>query len=710
MSVKIVTELPFWFVIFCLMAGAGYAFFLYYREKRFSDIPVLLQRTMAIFRFLSVSLIAFLLLNPLLKTVFRETEKPVIVIAQDNSESIVIGKDSSFYRTEYKKKLAKLAESLSGKYELRYYTFGDQVKELSSVNDPATDKSDNESNRIDFQEKETDMSSFFDEMETRYSNRNLGAVIFASDGLYNKGLNPVFSSSRLKAPVFTIALGDTSVKKDLILSKVIHNRLAYLGNKFPLEAVIDARACKGATTTLTVSKDESVLFSQNIVINSETFNITIPVQLEAKQTGLQRYHVKLSAVKGELSLINNVQDVFIDVLDGREKVLILTEAPHPDVAAIKQAIESNQNYEVEVSTLKDFDKKIAAYNLIILNQVPALSTTSKIINDAVNSDIPLVFIVGSQTNLRNFNALQTGLQINSIGQRFSDPQPVADEHFPLFTLSEAARAYISRLVPLQSPFGSYKISSSCTPLLYQEIGVVRTKDPLMLFNQLGERKIAVIAGEGIWRWRLQDFADHGNHDIFNELMDKTVQYLSVKQDKSRFRIVCKTNFKENQSLEMEAEVYNESYELINEPEVNIEIENSKGRKYPFTFNKTSNAYRLNAGMFPPGDYKYRAKTKVGEKAMVQNGEFSVSPILIEASNTTADHQLLYNLAHKHNGEMIYPAQMDQLADKIMQREDIKPIIYNPKKLTDLVELKWIFFVLLLLLCAEWFMRKRNGAY
>jgi hypothetical protein len=710
MSVKLVTELPFWLIIFCLLAGLAYAFLLYYREKRFSDIPIGIRWGMAVLRFLSVACISFLLLNPLLKTIFRETEKPVIVIAQDNSESLVMGKDSSFYRTTYKKKLAALADALSDKFELRYYTFGDKVREIPAVDESSSGKSDASGAGIRFDEKETDMSSFFDEMETRYSNRNLGAVIFASDGLFNKGLNPVFSSSRLKAPVYTIALGDTNVKKDLLISKVINNRMAYLGNKFPVEVIVDARTCKGGTTTLTVTKGDVTVFSQNLQISSENFNTTVALQLEAKESGLQHYRIKLSPVKSEVTLVNNIQDVFIDVLDGREKVLILTDGPHPDVAALKLAIESNQNYEVEAFSLKDFDKKIAAYNLIIFNQIPSLKTPSKLVTDAINSDIPLLFIIGNQTNLREFNTLQTGLQINNAGQRFSEPQPLVDEHFPLFTLSEALRNYVPKLPALQTPFGAFRLSSSATPLFEQEIGIVKTKDPLMFFNQLGNRKIAVIAGEGIWRWRLQDFADHGNHELFNELIDKTVQYLSVKVDKSRFRIVCRHNFSENQTVGMEGEVYNESYELVNEPEVNIDIENSQGRKFPFTFNKTTNAYRLNAGLFPPGEYKYLAKTKMGEKLMSQSGAFIVSPILIEASNTMADHQILFKLARKHNGEMVYPSEMEQLADRIRKREDIKPVIYNPKKLVDLVEMKWIFFVLLFLLSLEWFMRKRNGAY
>src|ERR1051326_6939723 len=104
----IVFEYPFWFLIFCILAGGIYALVLYYKDKRLSEISTLIVRVMAIFRFLAVTLLAILLLSPLLKTVTRETEKPVIIIAQDNSESLAAGKDSAFNKTEYKKKLQSL--------------------------------------------------------------------------------------------------------------------------------------------------------------------------------------------------------------------------------------------------------------------------------------------------------------------------------------------------------------------------------------------------------------------------------------------------------------------------------------------------------------------------------------------------------------------------------------------------------------------------
>lgn len=690
---NIVFEYPSWFILFCLLAGFTYAFILYRKDKKFSELSVWIIRAMAAFRFLSVSILAFLLLSPLLKTVNREVEKPVIIVAQDNSQSLVVNKDSSFYRSEYKQKMQQLIDKLNDKYTVFAYTFGDKIKELNSADS------------IAFNEKQTDMSSLFNEMETRYSNRNVGAVIIAGDGLYNKGSNPVYTSSKFKVPVYTIALGDTTVKKDLILSRVDHNRIAYLGNQFPLEIVIDAKQLKGKTSTLTVSKGDVSLFSQVININADAYNTTVRVFLEAKETGLQHYKVKLSLLAEEASTLNNSKDVFIDVLDARQKILILADAPHPDVAAIKEALLENQNYEVESYTIDAFDKPLNKYNLVILHQLPGARTpAAKILSQLNAQDIPVWSFSGAGALLKK------DLNLSSLSSRTNECEPVLDENFPLFTITDELRTAVKDFPAVVCPFGTYQADNSSNVLFYQRIGVVDTKTPMMLFSTIGENKVAIFTGEGIWKWRLQDFASHGNHDLFNEFVSKTVQYLSVKVDKSFFRIIGKNNFLENEPVEMEAEVYNQSYELINEPEVSIVISNAANKKFPFTFGKTANAYRLNAGMFPVGEYKYEAKVKVGDKLYSQHGEFSVSSLQVEFVNTIADHQLLFSLAQKHKGEMIYPANMEQLADKLNAREDIKSVSYSEKKLNDMINLKWIFFIVLALISAEWFMRKRNGAY
>ena len=63
---------------------------------------------------------------------------------------------------------------------------------------------------------------------------------------------------------------------------------------------------------------------------------------------MQRYTASLSVVDGERTAANNMLTFYTDIIDSRRKVAIIGNAPHPDLAALKQAVESNPNYEAEV--------------------------------------------------------------------------------------------------------------------------------------------------------------------------------------------------------------------------------------------------------------------------------------------------------------------------------------------------------------------------
>jgi hypothetical protein len=239
---------------------------------------------------------------------------------------------------------------------------------------------------------------------------------------------------------------------------------------------------------------------------------------------------------------------------------------------------------------------------------------------------------------------------------------------------------------------------------------VRANQPLLYFATDAGRRTGIISGEGIWRWRLADYAAHNNHDISDELILKMVQYLSVKEDKTRFRIIARNSYKENEAVQLFAEVYNQAYELVNDPEVNITITNQQQTAYPFTFTRTDKAYALNAGMFPPGEYSYTAVARFTDAPLTASGKFAVGAIQLETNETVADHQVLYAMAHKYGGAMVFPDSIMNLKKMLMDREDIRPVTYLQSKLEDFINLKWIFFLILLLVSTEWFLRKRSGSY
>ncbi len=699
MGFNIITEKPFWYIIFCIALGVGISIILYRKDRTLSEVHPWIKRTLAILRAIVITFIAFLLLTPLLKSISHEKEKPIVIIAQDNSSSIVTNKDSAFYRKEYAAKLNALIDELGKKYDIKTLNWGDHV----------SDKID-----YSYNEKQTDFSDLMSEINVQYSNRNVGAIVIASDGLYNRGSNPVYASASLKVPVYTIALGDSSIQRDLFISKVNFNKTAYLGNTFPIEVSLTARQLSGAATTLTVSLDSLSLFTRNISISGNQFTQTIPVYLEAKTKGIHHYKISLAPVSGEMTTVNNVKDIFVEVLESKQKILIVANAPHPDLAAFKNAIESNENYEVKTVMADKFDPARAGlneYNLIIVHELPSRDkVAADVLSKISSAKIPTLYVLGAQTSETAFNAQSAGLEIDGSLNKTNDVVPALSPDFSLFTVSDETRATMQQFPPLLCPFGDYREKANVYVMLKQQIGSVVSNKPMLMFNESSDRKIGVLAGEGIWRWRLSDFQLKGNFNASNEIITKTIQYLATRENKSHFRVISKNNFAENEPITFDAEVYNDNYEMVNTPDVTISITNADKKSFPFTFSKTEKSYSLNAGFFPSGTYHYKATAKLGDKIYNSDGEFSVSALQVEQSETVADHQLMYALAHKNGGEMYYPNQLDQLAKALEARDDIKTVSYTHIKMQDLVNMKWVFFLLLLLLSAEWFLRKRNGAY
>jgi hypothetical protein len=231
-----------------------------------------------------------------------------------------------------------------------------------------------------------------------------------------------------------------------------------------------------------------------------------------------------------------------------------------------------------------------------------------------------------------------------------------------------------------------------------------------MINKTLDKKIAVTCGEGLWKWRIAEYARTGNHDNFNEIIDKMVQYLSIQEDKRRFKVEVPQTVYENDHVVFSASLYNESYEAVNEPDIELAISSEDGNQYDFVFNKYGDSYILDAGGFPVGSYKYRASVKLGMDAFSDAGGFTILPLEIERSNTVADHNLLYRLAESGNGLMLNDNDILGIPELIRAREDVKPVVYTQKRFTDLINLHWIFGLLIALLGIEWFLRKYAGSY
>ncbi len=657
---------------------------------------------MAFLRGTVVTVLACLLLAPLLKLLQNRTEPPVIIIAQDQSTSIksALSKGDS---TAYIQSLSDLSTKLSEKYIVHKIGFGEEVETVTdwSLNDQASD-----------------MGELMTYIQEQYRGQNVGAVVIATDGAINRGKNPLYVPISERAPVYTVALGDTVRKTDLQVREVFHNSIAYLGDKFSIQVDVAAFRLGGASTALEVRHirdGQNILLDRiPISINADPWFDTKEIILEASQSGVQRYRVQLSQVQNEATYVNNVRDFFVEVIDGRLKVLALANSPHPDLAVWRAALLSQRNYEIDVRMANEITiDQLKAYDLVILHQLPSLrNPLANIITELEKQGVPKIFVTGYQTDLNAFNQVQPYLNIRNSGNRTpNDVTVVINPAFNLFNLSDELKTNIEGFSPLVSPYGEYTASGNSQVMAFQKIGQVATQYPLILMGEANEVRTCIIAGEGIWKWQLYDQLQNGSKEVTFELLSQLCQYASTKSDKRKFKVTsAKRLYTELEEISFQGELYNDSYELINSTEVLMKIRNQQGEDFDYSFNTSGDSYALQIGRFPEGSYSWTASTELNGIRLTHDGKFVVQPVQLEALEMTADHGLLRQLSSQYGGEMIYPAEVSSLADRILNDEKIKPVLYSSTQTRPLIHFKWLCLVLLIALTVEWFLRRFYGGY
>lgn len=692
-------QYPSWLIGLCMLIALGLGILVYYKTKQFNDRHPYLKLLLAALRFLSVFIILLLLLKPILKLSTEFIKKPILVVAQDVSQSMstaVNVKEPGFIE-----KRNKLEEKLSDKYEIIHLEVGSEVTK---------EKKDT------FSKNATNLSAVFDYCKNEFDLQQLNHIVLISDGIFNMGKSPMYSDLLESVPVSCVLFGDTTPVKDVFIQSLHYNELVHAGDQFALQVDFMAWNCNNSTVPVIVREFRNgswVELDRHIEdIKSERYFSVHEFSVKTTKPGIYKYSVELVKVAGEQNLINNIKEFYVEVIESKKKILILAHAPHPDISTIKSILNSSLNYTVDLKFVKDQQKELNSYDAAIFHQFGNLSAqTQSLVNTLTVNKIPILYVVGNQSKVFEFNRLQSSLKILQHNGSFNDVLAVPNQNFTPFTLSEDLVRQLPKYPPLHAPFGQYTTTPSTHVLLHQKIGKVETEYPLWAVSDQSGIRSAYILGDGLWKWRLSEYTTSGKVDLVSEILLHTLQYITTLDDKRKFRVqLNKKIFNEGESIPFMAEFYNDNLERINTPDAFLKVVHSNQTENDYSFSKTDNYYTIDLPGLVPGEYNYNAKLNWNQKEHTVNGKFSIVENNAEKSNRIADHNLLKNIANLSSGKIYLPSTLDLLYEDLNQSQKAKPIVYYNTDFKPLLNLKWIFSLLFVLLAAEWFLRRYFGSY
>lgn len=666
------------YLILALLISTAVAYFQYYY-----NIKNKVKTTFILFllKSLSLFLLILLLINPKIEKRTTENIKPVLSLLVDNSQSISFFKEDKAVNNLIEK--IKTNTNIQDKFRIEQFTFNDEVAVLDSLS---------------FLGKQTNIFKGLSSIDELQKDK-ISPIVLITDG--NQTIGQDYEFTKVKKTVYPIIIGDTVSYVDVKISQLNVNKYSYIKNKFPVEVILNYEGDKDITTQFSIFRKGKTVFKKKVRFSKSKKSITLVANLTSTKEGIQYYNASIAKIENEKNTTNNTKDFSVEVIDEQTKVIIVTSILHPDLGALKKAIESNKQRSVEIVNVNKLKSQIEDYQLIILYQPN--NNFNNIVNKINAGNLNFLLISGSATDWRFVNKKQLGFTKNAINQT-ENYGAVYNDGFLTFLQEDIG---FSTFPPLIDKFGEVKLNDEHQIMLYQNIKGQQVNSPLLATFDINAQKKSILLGEGIWKWRANSFLNSNSYEDFDKFVGNLVQYLASSKKRNRLDVNAESLYPANSTITITAFYTDKNYKF--DPRANLEltITNSKSEevlKVPFSLVK--NSFQSEIENLSPDNYNYKV-TVLGQN-INRYGSFKITAYQIEEQFTNANVKKLEKLAGNTIGKVFYTSQVEELCNELLLNESYYTIQKTSTQKENLIHWKWILCIVISLFTAEWLLRKYYG--
>ena len=652
-------------------------FLYFYKNFQIKKVDYLLF----VLRFLGFFLILLLWINPSTERLKISNQKPILSILFDNSSSIKHLKQESTVLNIFD--LLKNDVALSNKFNVQWYRFGESVTVLDSLT---------------FTETNTNIFQALNRIET-LNKKSKGPILLISDG--NQTLGTSFSLANTQNNVYPIVLGDTLSKPDLTISQINTNPYSYLNNKFPVEIRIFYEGDKSVNSVFQIKEGNRTLYEKNLRFSKNSNSQTVNMLLEARSVGIHYYSANISPLDNEENTKNNRKTFSVEVFNEQTNIAIISEISHPDIGALKKAIETNKQRKVSILDVKNDLSQLSDYQLVICYQ-PNKNFNS-VFNEIKSKKINYLVITGPNTEWSFLNEVQANYSKTAIDQT----ENFSAQFNKGFTAFGQKDIGFIDFPPLQDQFGSLKIHRKQDAILNQFIGGFETQTPLFTTFELEDQKVGALFGQGIWKWRAASFRISGSFEDFDAFISNSIQYLASIKNRERLSVSVENMYPANSPIKIGASYVDKNYQFDPRAKLNLRLLNTTtGTITNVQFSLLDNSFEATVKELAPGDYSY--SVSVDNQTLKKTGGFKITDFQIEEQFTKANLEDLKALAKNSNGSWNTPINLQKTINDLLGNENYKTIQKSTKTQEELIHWSFLLVLIVILFSLEWLIRKYYG--
>ncbi len=634
-------------------------------------------------RFVVLFSLFLLLINPKFKTETYTIEKPKLPILIDNSASI-----PELDQSENVLTLLNLLQNnteLNNKFDLNFYSFGSEFAELDSLT---------------FSEKRTNIYKALQQTEALFKNETAPTVLI-SDGNQTLGRDYEFSSATFSNAVFPVIAGDSTQYVDLKLEQLNTNRYSFLKNQFPVEAILVYSGRGSVTSQFVITQGGSRIFSENVSFSENQNTLTIQTSLPASKVGLQRYLAQLIPLDDEKNKINNQKAFAVEVIDQATNILVVSDHVHPDLGALKKAIETNEQRTVTFKKPSEAVSVINDYQLVILFQ-PERSFAS-VYTEIAKLKKNTLTLTGTLTDWNFLNGIQQNFSKDASNQT-EVITAVLNKNYGAYAVEDIG---FDDFPPLNTEFGELGINVPHEVLLRQYINGFATNSALLASMELNGKRDAIFDGDGLWRWRAHSFLETESFNDFDEFIGNIVQYLASNKRRSRMEVTYETFYYNNNALRVSAQYFDKNFVFDNRAQLTISLKNEETEDVTqFPMLLKNNFFEVDLNTLPAGNYSFTVS--VTDEGIARSGNFTILEFNVEQQFLNANVTKLQRVATNTGGTSYFIDQTEALITALVENDNYKPIQKTDQKVVPLIDWKYLLGLIVLALSTEWFIRKYNG--
>lgn len=679
-------------------------------------VPVWRRAVLAVLRIVALALILLLLFEPVLSIFKEQREKQNVLILVDKSASMSV-RDADISRQQIVQELLSSSgiRTLEKKAHLHYFSFSDSVEELNLE----------QLDTIAPSGVGTNLSLAWEKASQALAHEPTTAAILISDGGNNLGPNPVRLAEFSNLPIYTIGVGDTTVRRDAVISEILANEVTYLNSVVPVDIRVKATGLGGKAAYLhLLNRNGEEVARERIHFQGDVCEISVPLKFTAKQVGHQRYRIVLDSISGEWSVANNRRSVMIRVLETRSQVLIFSGPPTPSLSAIRHTLESDSNLEVRTVVesasgrflleREPTPEEISEASLIVLINFPSRQTSANLlgkITEAVSAEkIPLVFFAGPAVYQDNLRKIEEVIPFQANRRLPREKEVVLQEAGTHTALSDRGAIPLSweDLPPVfgaKDNFSAGSLAEVIATLSSVTLGIPEDEPAVLAWSGGGRKGVAFLVW-GTYRWKLGLSKDKRGETFYNALINRLARWLISPIEEKRVRITPnKSLYSGGEHVFFRAQIYGSDLTPRDDAATVVRINMGQHSEVLPLQGRGNGRYEAAFTPWGEGEYRFEGIAYAGGDTLGrERGTFVVEAFNIEMLDTRQRADILRRIAEASGGRY---ASTDQ-AGEVLAAIDVPLRTIEHHREIPLWNRALMLWLIVGALGIEWFIRKRSG--